>query len=150
MNKLIIPAGAWAEPSSEETRMEYTNHWGNIRTRECLYMDGPEIMNFSMDVVPKMFNDILTINNMKFDDLDHVVFHQASLMLLKKLQNTLNIPEDKFFVNIQNKGNTTCCTIPLALRDMQIQGRLKKDDKIMIIGFGVGLSYAGTVINWII
>ena len=148
MDRLIIPAGAWAEPSSEKTRIEVTNRWGNIRTRESLYMDGPEIMNFTLDVVPKMFEDVLAKNNMQFDNLNHVVFHQASLMLLEKLRNTLNIPEEKFFVNIQTKGNTTCCTIPLALRDMQIQGRLKKDDKIMIIGFGVGLSYAGTIINW--
>ena len=149
MNRLIIPAGAWAERSSEETRAEVTNRWGNIRTRENLYMDGPEIMNFTLDVVPKMFEDVLTKNNMQFDDIDYVVFHQASLMLLEKLRNTLNIPEDKFFINIQNKGNTAGCTIPLALRDMQIQGLLKKSDKIMIIGFGVGLSYAGTIINWI-
>ena len=150
IHKLIIPAGAWAEPSSEETKAEATNHWGNIRTRESLYMDGPEIMNFSLDVVPKMFEDVLTKNNMQFDDIDHVIFHQASLMLLEKLRNTLNIPEEKFFVNIQTKGNTTSCTIPLAIRDMQIQGRLKKNDKIMTIGFGVGLSYAGTIISWII
>ena len=150
VSRLIIPAGAWAEPSSEKTKVEAVNHWGNIRTRESLYMDGPEIMNFTLDVVPKMFEDVLIKNNIKFDSIDYVVTHQASLMLLDKLRNALNISEEKFFINIQNKGNTTSCTIPLALRDMQIQGRLKKDDKILIMGFGVGLSYAGTIINWVI
>jgi 3-oxoacyl-[acyl-carrier-protein] synthase-3 len=150
MNKLIIPAGAWACPSSEETRAETTNRWGNVRTKESLYMDGPEILNFTLDVVPKMFEDILVKNNMKIDDINSVVFHQASLMLLEKLKEVINIPDEKFFINIQTRGNTTSSTIPLALRDMQDQGRLKKGDKVLTIGFGVGLSYAGTIINWVI
>ena len=150
MDRLIIPAGAWAQPSSEETRAEAVNRWGNIRTKESLYMDGPEIMKFTLDVVPKMYEEILAKNNMKFDDIDHVVLHQASLMLLEKLRETLNIPEDKFFINIQAKGNTTSSTIPLALRDMRDEGRLKKGDKILIMGFGVGLSYAGTIIDWMV
>lgn len=150
MDRLIIPAGAWAQPSSEETRAETVNRWGNIRTKESLYMDGPEIMNFSLDVVPRMYEEVLMKNNIKLDSIDHVVVHQASLMLLEKLRITLNIPEEKFFVNIESKGNTTSCTIPLALRDMQAQGRLAKEDRILIMGFGVGLSYAGTIINWVI
>ena len=97
-----------------------------------------------------MFEEILAKNNMKFDDIGHVVLHQASLMLLEKLREILNVPEDKFFINIQSKGNTTSSTIPLALRDMRDQGRLKKGDKILIMGFGVGLSYAGTIIDWVI
>jgi len=150
MDRLIIHAGAWAEPSSEETRAETVNRWGNIRTRESLYMDGPEIMNFTLDVAPKMLEEILEKNNMRLDDINHVVLHQASLMILEKLREALNVPEEKFFINIQNKGNTTSCTIPLALRDMQIQGLLKKGDKILIMGFGVGLSYAGTIIDWVV
>jgi len=150
MCTIIIPAGAWAAPSSEETRIEETNRWGNVRTKENLYMDGPEVMNFIIDVVPKMFEDVLIKNNMKFDEIDNVVLHQASYIILDKLRDKLNIPEEKFFINIENKGNTASCSIPLALRDMQIQGRLKKGDKILTMGFGVGLSYAGTIINWAI
>jgi 3-oxoacyl-[acyl-carrier-protein] synthase-3 len=150
MDRLIIPAGAWAQPSSEDTRVEAVNQWGNIRTKESLYMDGPEIMNFTLDVTPKMLEEILTKNNLKLDDIDYVVLHQASLMLLEKLREVLNVPEEKFIINIETKGNTTSCTIPLALRDMQIQGRLKNGDKILIMGFGVGLSYAGTIVNWMV
>jgi 3-oxoacyl-[acyl-carrier-protein] synthase-3 len=150
VNRLIIPAGAWAQPSSEATKAEVTNRWGNVRTKEHLYMDGPEIMNFTLDVVPIMFRDVLMKNNMIIDDIDHVVFHQASMTLLEKLRNGLNIPKEKFFINIENKGNTTSCTIPLALKDMQVRGLLQKEDKILLLGFGVGLSYAGTIINWVI
>jgi len=150
MDRLIIPAGAWAVPSSEETRIEVVNQWGNVRTKENLYMDGPEIMNFTLDVAPKMLEEILVKNNMKLDDINYVVLHQASLMLLEKLRDALNIPEEKFFINIQTKGNTASCTIPLALRDMQTQGLLEEGDKILIMGFGVGLSYAGTIINWMV
>ena len=89
-------------------------------------------------------------NNIKLDDIDHVVLHQASLMLLEMVREALNVPKEKFFINIQTKRNTASSTIPLALRDMQIQGRLKKRDKILIMGFGVGLSYGGTIINWMV
>jgi 3-oxoacyl-[acyl-carrier-protein] synthase-3 len=150
IDKLIIPAGAWAQRSSEDTRAEVKNRWGNIRTKENLYMNGPGIVDFTIDIVPKMFDEVLKKNNMSSDDINYVVFHQASYMLLEKLRDTINIPDEKFFINIQTKGNTTSCTIPLALRDMQIQGLLKKDDKILVIGFGVGLSCAGTIINWMI
>ncbi|MDR1730615.1 MAG: ketoacyl-ACP synthase III [Synergistaceae bacterium] len=148
MSKLIIPAGAWACPSSPDTRSETVNRWGNVRTPESLYMNGPEILNFSLEVVPSCLNDILERNGVTLKDIDLVIFHQASYMLLKKLREALDIPEEKFVINIENYGNTVSSTIPIALWEMEQLGRLKKGDRVLIMGFGVGLSWGGTVLRW--
>ena len=147
-SKLIIPAGAWAQPSSPETRVETTNRWGNTRTSENLYMDGPEILKFTLEVAPPCMVEIFELNKTSLNEVKLVIFHQASFMLLEKLRDELNIPEDKFVINIGGYGNTVSCTIPIALRDMELEGRLKKGDKVLIMGFGVGLSWGGTILQW--
>jgi len=147
-NKLIIPAGAWAQPSSPDTRKETANRWGNVRTRENLYMDGPGVLDFTLDIAPLCMDEILKKNNVELSDIKLVVFHQASRMLLEKLRDTLNIPEEKFVFNMEEYGNTVSSTIPIALRDAELSGRLKKGDRVLIMGFGVGLSWGGTVLLW--
>ncbi|MDR2180052.1 MAG: ketoacyl-ACP synthase III [Synergistaceae bacterium] len=146
--KLMIPAGAWAHPSSPETRVETTNRWGNVRTPENLYMDGPEVLKFTLDVAPACFHQVLNINGVSLSQVKLVVLHQASRMLLERVRDVLHIPEEKFVIDIENYGNTTSSTIPLALRDMEREGRLRRGDKVMIMGFGVGLSWGGTLLHW--
>ena len=148
-DRLIIPAGAWARPSSPETRVETTNKWGNVRTPENLYMDGPEILKFSMEVAPPCMNDTLERNGVSLDGLRLVILHQASHMLLEKLRETLGIPEEKFVINIEQYGNTVSSTIPIALYDMMRAGRLSKGDSVLVMGFGVGLSWGGTVLRMV-
>ncbi|MDR1874472.1 MAG: ketoacyl-ACP synthase III [Synergistaceae bacterium] len=147
-SNLIIPAGAWAHPSSSGTRVETTNRWGNTRTSENLYMNGPEILNFTLEIVPPCMNEILEMNGITLDRISLVVFHQASRMLLEKLRDELKIPREKYVINIESYGNTTSSTIPIALRDMELEHRLKKGDAVLIMGFGVGLSWGGTVLWW--
>ena len=145
--RLIIPAGAWAQPSSPETRVETKNKWGNVRTPENLYMDGPEILKFSMEVAPGCMNDTLERNGTSLEGLRLVVLHQASHMMLVKLREVLAIPEEKFVFNIEKYGNTVSSTIPIALYDSMQSGRLGKGDSVLVMGFGVGLSWGGTVLR---
>ena len=145
--RLIIPAGAWARPSSPETRVETKNKWGNVRTPENLYMDGPEILKFSMEVAPGCMNDTLERNGTSLEGLRLVVLHQASHMMLVKLRELLAIPEEKFVFNIEKYGNTVSSTIPIALYDSMQSGRLGKGDSVLVMGFGVGLSWGGTVLH---
>ena len=145
--RLIIPAGAWARPSSPETRVETKNKWGNVRTPENLYMDGPEILKFSMEVAPDCMNDTLERNGTSLEGLRLVVLHQASHMMLVKLRELLAIPEEKFVFNIEKYGNTVSSTIPIALYDSMQSGRLGKGDSVLVMGFGVGLSWGGTVLR---
>jgi 3-oxoacyl-[acyl-carrier-protein] synthase-3 len=146
--KLTIPAGAWARPSSPETRVETTNRWGNVRTPENLYMDGPEVLKFTMDAAPSCFHEILELNGVTLSDVQLVILHQASRMLLERVRDALQIPEEKFVIDIENYGNTTSSTIPLALYNMEREGRLRKGDRVMVMGFGVGFSWGGTVLRW--
>ncbi|MDR1377110.1 MAG: ketoacyl-ACP synthase III [Synergistaceae bacterium] len=147
-DKLMIPAGAWALPSSPETRTETVNRWGNVRTPENLYMDGPEVLKFTLSVAPSCFQEILRLNTIEIDDVKLVISHQASRMLLEKVRDVLGISEEKFVIDIENYGNTASSTIPIALRDMEREGRLAKGDRVVVMGFGVGLSWGGTALRW--
>ena len=147
-DKLIVPAGAWAKPSSPETREETVNRWGNARTLENLYMDGPGVLDFTLEISPDCLKETLKNNGVELSDIKLVVFHQASRMLLEKVRGVLGIPEEKFVFNMENYGNTVSSTIPIALRDSELSGRLKKGDKVLLMGFGVGLSWGGVVLDW--
>lgn len=147
-SKLLIEGGAWAHPSSEETRVETTNRWGNTRTLENIYMDGPEVLKFTLEVVPPCMDEALKKNNVTLEELDFVVCHQASFMLLEKLRDELQIPEEKFIIDMADYGNTVSSSIPLALTDLERDGRLRPGSKVLLMGFGVGLSWGGTVIRW--
>ena len=68
--------------------------------------------------------------------------------MLDFLRKKLKIPEDKFYVNLEDTGNTVSATIPIALKRAEQEGRLKKGDKVLIAGFGVGLSWGSTVLTW--
>ena len=148
MDKLIIPAGAWACPSSPETRTETTNRWGNVRSPEHLYMNGPEVLNFTLAVAPPCFEEILRKNALSLSDVSRVVLHQASRTLLEKVRDALAIPEEKFVIDIEDYGNTVSSTIPIVLRDLETSGHLRQGDKVLIMGFGVGLSWGGSVLTW--
>ncbi|WP_283956757.1 3-oxoacyl-ACP synthase III family protein, partial [Paenibacillus polymyxa] len=113
-----------------------------------LYMNGPEIFNFTIDVVPKSIDNVLKKNNLTFNDIDFFVFHQANGYMLNHLRKKCNIPEDKFFINMIDTGNTVSSTIPIALCLAEKEGRIKRGDTILLVGFGVGLSWGSTIIVW--
>lgn len=112
-----------------------------------MIMNGIEIFNFGLRVVPKLVFDTIEKNNLQFNDIDLFVFHQPSFFLLNVLKKKINIPDDKFFCNIEVHGNTVSSSIPLALKDAEKQGKLKKGMTVLLAGFGIGYSWAGTVIK---
>lgn len=148
MDKLIIPAGAWAAPRSSETAVEKTNRWGNTRSAENLYMNGPEVLKFTMATVPEAVQQTLNIHSMTMEDVDLFVFHQATLLILEHLRKEIGIPEEKFFMNMEKKGNTVSATIPMALKDAADEGKLRPGHRVMTVGFGVGYSWGATIIRW--
>ena len=148
MDKLIIPAGAWAAPRSPETAVERTNKWGNTRCAENMYMNGPEVLKFTVEAVPPAVQQALDAHSLKMDDIDLFVFHQATKLILEHLRKEIGIPEEKFYTNIENKGNTVSATIPMALRDAADEGRLHPGDRVMLVGFGVGFSWGATILRW--
>ena len=112
-----------------------------------LFMDGPDIFNFTLDVVPKTMKDILGRNNLTIDDIDLFVFHQANKFMLDTIRKVNGLPREKFYVNMAATGNTVSSTIPIALKQLDDAGRLRQGMKLMLIGFGVGLSWGGTIVS---
>ena len=112
-----------------------------------LSMDGPEIFNFTLDIVPRTMGDVLVKNNLSQGDIDLYVFHQANKFMLDTIRKVNGLPRDKFYVNLETTGNTVSSTIPIALRQLEADGRLQAGMKVMLMGFGVGLSWGATVIT---
>lgn len=113
-----------------------------------LYMNGPEIFNFTLQVIPGMVDAILTRNGMVKGDVDLFVFHQANQFMLEHLRRHLDIPAERFVVNMQHCGNTVSASIPIALAMAEAEGRLRPGMKVMLVGFGVGYSWGATIIEW--
>ena len=112
-----------------------------------LFMDGPEIFNFTLDVVPKTLEDVLSKNQLTRDDIDLYVFHQANKFMLDTIRKVNGLPRDKFYVNLEMTGNTVSSTIPIALKQIEAAGRLNAGMKVVLMGFGVGLSWGATIIT---
>jgi 3-oxoacyl-[acyl-carrier-protein] synthase-3 len=114
----------------------------------ALEMLGSDVFLFTMRVVPECINKLLVKAGIAIDDVDLFVFHQASKLVIDNLIRTLSLNESKVFTNYQNIGNTVSASIPIALKDAETLGRLRDGDTVMLVGFGVGLSWGATLIYW--
>lgn len=140
---LIVKTGGMAYP--EKANDLTFDEDGNPRSSDYLYMNGGEIFSFTLLTVPKMVKQTLEKNNLTKDDIGLYVFHQANRFMLNHLRKKLKIEEDKFFINMENIGNTVSSTVPIALADAKSGGKLKGN--VLIAGFGVGLSWGATIIK---
>jgi 3-oxoacyl-[acyl-carrier-protein] synthase-3 len=146
-DKLIIPAGGAVLPKSQETSTDYEDEDGYVRSKDNLFMDGTGIFNFSIEVVPDTINRCLIKNNISVEDIDLFIFHQANKFMLDFLRKKLRIPKDKFYINMEDTGNTVSASIPIALKRAEAEGRISKGAKVMLVGFGVGLSWGSAIIQ---
>ena len=145
-DNLIVPHGGSFYPVSSQSYIEKEGKDGNIRSNKDLYMNGPEVLVFTLRVVPSMLNDILSKANLSIQDIDFFVMHQANKFLLNRLRELLSIPNEKFLTSYESYGNTVSSTIPLGLE--LDSHRFKAGDKILLMGFGVGYSWGGCIISW--
>jgi 3-oxoacyl-[acyl-carrier-protein] synthase-3 len=143
---LIIPNGG-ARNSYDINAPLVDASNGNKRTDNDLFMNGPEIFNFTISVIPKLVEDVLEKNSTNLNDIDYFIFHQANKFMLDYLRKKLDIPVEKFYNKIDNIGNTVSSTIPIALNDCILNGVFKKGDKVLLCGFGVGYSWGATIIT---
>ncbi|MEN9282535.1 MAG: hypothetical protein RLZZ179_28 [Verrucomicrobiota bacterium] len=116
--------------------------------RESLWMNGPEIFNFTLRAVPAAVDNLLSKADRKLDEVDLFVFHQANEYMLEHLRRKMAIPAGKFWVSMRDCGNTVSNSIPIALRDAEVAGRLRVGDLVMLVGFGVGYSWGATLVRW--
>ena len=112
-----------------------------------LFMDGPSIFSFTLRVVPKMLKALFAKTGLAIDDIDHFVFHQANKFMLDSLRRQSKIPEEKFVLDMENIGNTISSTIPIALSNATNKSVLKANQKVMLVSFGVGLSWAACLVK---
>ena len=113
----------------------------SINSQNKLFMDGPGILNFTLDKIPKFLLNYLEENNAKIDDYDHIIFHQANKFILEKLYKKINAGS-KGLISLENTGNTVSSSIPMVLEELLSRNHKKR--KILLGGFGVGLSWGFT------
>lgn len=145
-NNLIVKEGGMRFPT--RTFKERHDSLGNSFSPSHLYMNGPEIFSFTSTSIPVLVEDILRKNKLSKEDIDLFIFHQANQFILEHLRKKIGIPADKFFIHIENCGNTVSSTIPIALIEAYEAGRIKTGSKCLLAGFGVGYSWAGTILQF--
>jgi 3-oxoacyl-[acyl-carrier-protein] synthase-3 len=109
-----------------------------------LFMNGPEIFNFTAKAVPELISKTLIKNDESIESVDNFIFHQANTFMLEYLRKKINIPKDKFLIDMEDYGNTVSSTIPIALKNRINQSL--GENKILLAGFGVGYSWGAVVI----
>lgn len=147
-DKFYIPAGGLRMPRSVLTSIEKKDNKGNIRSKNDIDMDGFGVWSFINSFVPKQIINLLERNNLDKSQIDLFVFHQASQMTLDSLAKKLRLDEDKVFTNLLEIGNTVSASIPIAIKDAFDQGRIKEGAKVLLSGFGVGMSFGSLIIQF--
>ena len=144
--KLIVETGAFREARSASSGTVVDDQSGNSRSRDDLFMDGADVLAFSLREVPAVVHALLEREQKSIDEIDGFIFHQGSKLMLDMLRKKLAVPEAKFVIDLEETGNTVSSTLPIALaRSRACESRARSE--IMLVGFGVGYSWAGTIVT---
>ncbi len=143
---LIVKTGAARQKSA--TSAHTIDADGHTWYDDYLYMNGSGIFNFTLDAVPPMIKELLQKNQLTNDDIDFYVFHQANKFMLNTLRKICVIPKDKFYIDLEETGNTVSSTVLIALKDCIDNGTISNGMRVMVTGFGVGLSWGGTILEF--
>lgn len=141
---LIVRTGA--ARSRERTGLYETDDEGHTKYDDYLYMNGGAIFNFTLETVPTLTNEVLSKNNLTKEEINYYIFHQANKFMLNTIRKVCVIPKEKFYINLEETGNTVSSTVLIGLKDCINKGLIKPNQNIMITGFGVGLSWGGTIL----
>lgn len=144
---LIVPVGGMKKPYADTSVEDIHDDYGNHRTNRNLYMSGSAIMNFTLEKVPGMVQEILSKTNLQKSEVDYFVFHQANKFMLNFLQEKCDLLDCPYWNDVADYGNTVSNSIPIALCDLLQQEDHEKLAHVMLAGFGVGLSWGGCMVN---
>ena len=134
---LVVDALPVINPYVEEKKDNY----------QKIYMNGQEIFKFAVKAIIDGVNNVLEQSNLSIEDVDYIVPHQANFRIIEFVAKKLKIDTSKFYVNLDKYGNTSSASIPLALNEMYEENLLEEGKKIIIVGFGGGLTYGATLIE---
>lgn len=146
-DRIIVKDGGARNKLTDRSFVDITDEYGNTTNDSSFYMNGTSVFIFGLKTVPAAVNELLEKENKSMADIDLFIFHQANLFLVNAISSKLNIPEEKVFNYIEKVGNTVSASIPIALSEAIKAGKAKAGDKIVLAGFGVGLSWAATIIE---
>ncbi|MBE9508550.1 MAG: ketoacyl-ACP synthase III [Chloroflexi bacterium] len=136
---LHVPAGGSREPASHHTVAE---------GRHYLRMKGREVFRFAVRAMPGATRLVLERAGLTLDDLDLLIPHQANQRIIESSAKALELPPEVMFSNVEWYGNTSAASIPIALCDAVEQERIQRDDLVVFVGFGAGLTWAAAAVRW--
>jgi 3-oxoacyl-[acyl-carrier-protein] synthase-3 len=145
---LIVEAGMSRLSKSGKTAETNTDVYGNVRSLDNLYMNGAEVMSFSLKEVPRAVDALLEKSGKIKEDIDLFVLHQANKFMLEALRKKLKISSESLPIMVEDCGNTVSSTIPIALYKLKANGQLNSGCNLMLVGFGVGYSWAACLVNF--
>jgi 3-oxoacyl-[acyl-carrier-protein] synthase III len=111
-------------------------------------MNGREIFKFAVSSVPDSIRQTVKQAGLTMDDIDFVVLHQANARIIQAIADKLDLPLDRFLVDMAYYGNTSAASIPIAINNALAEGKLKPGHKVAMCGFGAGLSWSSVVLEW--
>ena len=147
-NNLMVATGGMRSPRTEQTAIAVEAESGNWRSPDNLFMDGPKIFEFTLRAVPQCVTQLLARSGKRVDQIDRFIFHQANEFMLDHLRKKLALPPERFSVALRDCGNTVSASIPIAMKDDRASGKFRETDLAMLVGFGVGYSWAATLVRW--
>lgn len=135
---IIIPAGGSAEPFNADTFSE---------GRHYLRMNGREVFKFASRVLGRSSHRTLERSDLTLDEIDWIVPHQANLRIIQAAARNMSVPLDRFVITVHKYGNISAASIPVAICDALDEGRIALDDKLLLVSFGAGLTWASCVLQ---
>jgi 3-oxoacyl-[acyl-carrier-protein] synthase-3 len=136
---LLVTKGG-ARPAEQAIQPRKRHRWGSP-----LYMDGPGLVSFTEESIPKLVDEILRRASLERKDIDLYLMHQATKFMLDRLRARLNVDQTRLPMVLEHCGNTVSSTIPILIDALRQDGRLLPSMRTMLVGFGVGLSWAGCI-----
>ena len=135
------------QTASPVTAEPESDRFGNVRTAEHIHMNGFGVLAFANEYMPGAVRDFLEANDTSVDDLDLVIFHQASRVALDSLCRLTGVGPERNFENLAGVGNLVSASIPVALAEAASRGRLQPGSLVLLCSFGVGLSWGNALIR---
>ncbi len=128
----------------------HTKNWKEL-PEEMTYMqmDGQGVFKFAVKKVPEVIREVLDANGLCIEDIDCFILHQANKRIVEAVAKRLDVSVDKFPMNLQEYGNTSSASIPILLDELNKAGKIKKGQKLLLAGFGAGLSWGASILDWV-
>ncbi|HLV44213.1 MAG TPA: beta-ketoacyl-ACP synthase III [Aggregatilineales bacterium] len=122
--------------------------WHGPPPEQSLVMNGREVYRFASRVMVQATEEVLERAGLKPEDVDLIIPHQANVRIIQAAARGLRLPMERFFVNIERYGNTSTASIPIALAEAVESGLVKPNDRIVLVGFGAGLTWGAALLEW--